>query len=125
MSTETAENDSTDYDTVERVDEYENGVRLHIRSKRGTGTRDEDTVSGELYADSIDELEANREALREQVVTTLNELRHNQPDSDLLGVDDQQVIADLLQGLQDTYVPSEPEATAMVEEVGHQLAVDV
>jgi hypothetical protein len=72
--------DDTSYDTTERVDQYEHGARLHIRSKRGTGTRDEDKVSGELHAESIEALDAQREQLREMVVTTLRELRDTQPD---------------------------------------------
>jgi hypothetical protein len=72
--------DDTSYDTTERIDQYEHGASLHIRSKRGTGTRDEDKVSGELHADSVDELDARREQLRETVVTTLRELRDTQPD---------------------------------------------
>jgi hypothetical protein len=124
MTTEAPASDSTSYDTVERVDEYENGVRLHIRSKRGTGTRDEDTVSGELHADSVDELEASRAALREQVVTTLNELRNNQPDSELLTVDDQAVLADLLEGLREDDAASGVQADAMVDEALGRLAVE-
>jgi hypothetical protein len=124
MATEAPDSDSTGYDSVERVDEYENGVRLHIRSKRGTGTRDEDKVSGELYADSIEELESNRAQLREQVVATLNELRNNQPDSDLLTVDDQGVLADLVQGLHDEHVKPTAEADAMVDEALDRLAIE-
>jgi hypothetical protein len=74
--------DDTSYDTTERVDQYEHDARLHIRSKHGTGTRDEDKVSGELHAESVDALEANREHLRNQVVDILEDLRHTQPDSD-------------------------------------------
>ncbi|MFT4920830.1 MAG: hypothetical protein ACI8XM_000021 [Haloarculaceae archaeon] len=85
--------ETDEYDTTERVDQYENGARLHIRSKRGTGTRDEDKVSGELHADSVDALEAKRDQLRETVVATLRELRHTQPDSDLLTNDDQRELA--------------------------------
>jgi hypothetical protein len=91
-----------EYDTTERIDQYENGARLHIRSKRGTGTRDEDKVSGELHADSVGALDAQRDQLRETVVSTLRELRHSQPDSELLTVDDQQALAsELVSALND------------------------
>jgi hypothetical protein len=94
--------DDTSYDTTERVDQYDNGARLHIRSKRGTGTRDEDKVSGELHAETVEELDAKREQLRETVVSTLRELRRTQPDSDLLTRDDQQALAtDLISALDD------------------------
>jgi hypothetical protein len=124
MATEAPDSDNTGYDTVERVDEYENGVRLHIRSKRGTGTRDEDKVGGELYADSIEELEANRAQLREQVIETLNELRNNQPDSNLLTVDEQTVLADLVQGLRDEHLDPTAEADTMVDEALDRLAIE-
>jgi len=94
--------DDTSYDTTERIDQYENGARLHIRSKRGTGTRDEDKVSGELHADSVDALDAQHDQLRETVVSTLRELRHSQPDSELLTADDQQTLAaELVSALDD------------------------
>lgn len=94
--------DDTSYDTTERVDQYDNGARLHIRSKRGTGTRDEDKVSGELHAETAEELDAKRDQLRETVVSTLRELRHTQPDSDLLTRDDQEALAtDLISALED------------------------
>jgi hypothetical protein len=95
--------DDTSYDTTERVDQYEHGARLHIRSKRGTGTRDEDKVSGELHVESVDALEANREHLRNQVVDTLEDLRHTQPDSDLLTRDDQQALANELTDVLDDF----------------------
>ena len=94
--------DDTSYDTTERIDQYEHGARLHIRSKRGTGTRDEDKVSGELHAESVDALDAERDQLRETVTTTLRELRHSQPDSELLAEDDQQALAsELVSALND------------------------
>jgi hypothetical protein len=94
--------DDTSYDTTERVDQYDNGARLHIRSKRGTGTRDEDKVSGELHADTVDALDDRREQLRETVVETLEDLRHTQPDSDLLTNDEQRELAnELISALDD------------------------
>lgn len=99
-----------DYDTTERVDQYENGVRLHVRSKRGTEPRDEDKVSGELNADTIAELEAGRADLREAVVETLAELRCSQPDSKLLTPSDQSAVAtdltDVLDSVSD-HAPAE------------------
>jgi hypothetical protein len=113
--------DDTSYDTTERVDQYEHGARLHIRSKRGTGTRDEDKVSGELHADTVEELDTERDQLRETVVSTLRELRHNQPDSDLLTRDDQQALAtELINALDD--VGKDPQAVRdTVDDVVNQL----
>jgi hypothetical protein len=112
------------YDTTERVDEYENGVRLHIRSKRGSGTRDEDKVSGELHADSIEELEAKRAALREQVVTTLRELREHQPDKRILTADEQaELKADLWQVLDEVSDESR-EAKETLESAIEELSVE-
>lgn len=92
----TTNGDSSNYDAIERVDEFDQGVRLHVRSKRGTGTRDEDKVSGEIHVDTLEELEAARPRLRAQIVQTMEDLRHSQPDEDLLGPEEQDDLAKTL-----------------------------
>ena len=97
-----ANGDSRNYDTINRVDEFDQGVRLHVRCKRGTGTRDEDKVSGEIHLDTLNELETARPKLRQQVVQTMVDLRHSQPDEDLLAPDEQDELAKALTPILDT-----------------------
>jgi len=97
-----ANGDNSSYDAIERVDEFDQGVRFHVRCKRGTGTRDEDKISGEIHADTLEELEAARPRLRAQVVQTMKEVRHSQPDEDLLAPDEQDELAKALTPILDT-----------------------
>lgn len=69
-------------DHVEKVERTDHGYRLKIESTRGTGTRNEDTVKGQIRTETLDQLEDERDKLVEDVVETLNELRSNQPDHD-------------------------------------------
>ena len=62
------------------VTETEDFCILQIQSKRGSGTRDEDRVKATLKRDTREDVEAEREALIEQVRATLTDVRAIQPD---------------------------------------------
>lgn len=66
-------------DVDERVESFETGYKLSVKSVRGTGTRDQDTVRAELKTEQPP-TEADREALRDRVVDTMAELRAFDPD---------------------------------------------
>lgn len=67
---------------TEQIEQTETGVRIHIRSTRGTGTRDQDKVSVEGKFENMEELEAHRNDLVNACTEELNRLRENQPDSE-------------------------------------------
>lgn len=68
-----------DYDTTEKVEEFEKGFRLTVKCTRGTGTRDEDTVKAELRTEEMptaDKAAAVNREVRQQIM----DLREFQPD---------------------------------------------
>jgi len=71
-----------EYDTKEKLERTDTGYRLTVESKRGTGTRDQDTVKVEYRSEDIPEFRT-REELTDQVKQRMNELRENQPDEDV------------------------------------------
>lgn len=70
----------TEHDTTEKVEQTETGYELSIRSKRGTGTRDEDTVKAKAKTATLEELEEERERLNAVVRDAMNMRRSHQPD---------------------------------------------
>lgn len=66
----------------ETVEQVETGYRVEIKHKRGTGTRDEDTVSAVAKTESLDQLREERNTLRTIVVEEMERLREHQPDAD-------------------------------------------
>lgn len=72
--------EQADEQVYEEVEHTKTGVTLKIESKRGTGTRDQDTVKTEVKGKTIEEVEAQREQARKMVIEEMNALRANQPD---------------------------------------------
>lgn len=66
----------------ETIEEVETGYRFTIKSKRGTGTRDEDTVSATAKTESLDELREQRKILRRSVIEEMGILRSFNPDEE-------------------------------------------
>jgi len=81
-------------------------------------------VSGELQADTIEELEAKRAALREQVVTTLGELREHQPDKRILTADEQAKLKTDLWQVLDEVSDESREAKETLESAIEELSVE-
>jgi len=83
-NTSTASDDNTSSDELvrEKVEHTKYGVTLSLESKRGTGTRDQDTVKATVRAETMDELDNQRRTAREMVIEEMNTLRTNQPDQD-------------------------------------------
>ena len=67
----------------ETVEEIERGYRIEIKHKRGTGTRDSDTITAEAKTESLDELREERKALRSAVIEEMERLREHQPDGEV------------------------------------------
>ena len=70
---------SDDYDTTEKLERTDTGFRLEVKSTRGTGTRDSDTVKAELKTETLPSLD-EREQVTENVIQELRRLREFQPD---------------------------------------------
>jgi hypothetical protein len=66
--------------TDETITERKDGVTVHIETKRGTGTRDQDKVSVTAHYDSLPEAFADRELLKECAEVMAYELRQIQPE---------------------------------------------
>lgn len=69
---------SEDYDTTEKVEQTETGFRLEVKSTRGTGTRDSDTVKAELRTEHFPTV-SEREKLTDAVTSRMAALRSHQP----------------------------------------------
>lgn len=54
--------------------------QLKIQTTRGTGTRDQDKVTGKVRADSLEELEERRDEMMDVLTETADEARSFQPD---------------------------------------------
>lgn len=70
----------TEPETTEQIEEVERGYRLHVSSKRGTGTRDEDKVSATAKTESLEELQQDASALHSLVSQMMDNRRAHQPD---------------------------------------------
>lgn len=72
---------SDDYDTTEKLERTDTGFCLEVKSTRGTGTRDSDTVKAELRTETLPTLE-EREKVTETVIQELDTLREFHPDGE-------------------------------------------
>jgi hypothetical protein len=72
----------TEPDTTEKVEQTETGYRLTIKSKRGTGTRDQDEVSITGKTETLAKLMEQREAMRTAVIVEMKQQRLHQPDTE-------------------------------------------
>ena len=69
-----------DIDTTEQIYETERGYTLHVSSKRGTGTRDEDKVSLTAHTETLDQLNQQRAKINGIVTAEMDARREHQPD---------------------------------------------
>lgn len=73
----------SEHDTTEKVEQTEYGYRLTIESTRGTGTRDQDSVSITGKAETLEKLNEQRSAMRTAVTVEMNQRRMHKPDEEL------------------------------------------
>lgn len=66
--------------TDETITERKDGVTVHIETKRGTGTRDQDKVALTGHYDDLPEAYQHRESLKDYVRIMAEELRQIQPE---------------------------------------------
>lgn len=69
-------------DTTEKVEQTETGYRLTVKSKRGTGTRDEDTVSVTAKTETLEELEQQAPRLEAVVKAEMDNRRAHRTESE-------------------------------------------
>lgn len=68
------------HDKQETLTEMENGMmRLKVKLTRGDGVRDQDEITGELVADSLDELKEDLEEFHHVVYGEANRARSYDP----------------------------------------------
>ena len=72
----------TEPDTTEKVETTETGYRMTIKSKRGTGTRDQDEVSITAKTETLEKLNEQRTALRTAVKVEMEHRRLHHPDKE-------------------------------------------
>jgi hypothetical protein len=72
----------TEPDTTEKVETTETGYRMTIKSKRGTGTRDQDEVSITAKTETLEKLNEQRTALRTAVKVEMEQRRLHHPDKE-------------------------------------------
>lgn len=65
---------------TEKIEEIETGYRLTVKSKRGTGTRDEDTVSVTAKTETLEEIEDESPRVHAAVQAMMDNRRAHQPD---------------------------------------------
>jgi hypothetical protein len=73
----------TEPDTTEKVETTETGYRMTIKSKRGTGTRDQDEVSITAKTETLEKLQEQRTVIRTAVITEMKQQRMHKPDKEL------------------------------------------
>lgn len=66
---------SDEPDTTEKIVKRTEGVRVEVTSKRGTGTRDQDTVEAYAYYDTVNEAMENSDKLTKVVKERMKEAR--------------------------------------------------
>lgn len=66
----------------ETIENISSGVVLKAKTKRGTGTRDQDTVTGKIKGETVEEVKDQREELIEAIEETCEELRKIQPEGE-------------------------------------------
>lgn len=76
---------SDDQDREKKIEEVETGYRMTIKSKRGTGTRDEDTVTITAKTETLEKLNQQAPALEASVTATMENRRNHQPDQEQEG----------------------------------------
>lgn len=73
--------DDDDVPVTHHTIQTDTGFELHVRSKRGTGTRDEDKVSMTVNKGTLEEIAAVHDSVIDTVKDTMRELRDYDPDS--------------------------------------------
>jgi len=76
MTSEPTEPNAELTDRIERTDV---GVSLTVKLKRGTGTRDQDTITAKVKATTLEEAQEDVDKLRAYVRALADEVRAIQP----------------------------------------------
>ncbi|MWG33787.1 DUF7389 domain-containing protein [Halomarina oriensis] len=76
MTSEPTQPDAQLTDRIERTDV---GVSLTVKLKRGTGTRDQDTITAKVKATTLEEAREDMDDLRAYVRALADEVRAIQP----------------------------------------------
>lgn len=74
--------DTADPDVTEHVERTDVGVSITAELKRGTGTRDQDKLTGKVKAETLEEARADMDQLKEHMAEWADDLRTIQPDAD-------------------------------------------
>lgn len=74
--------DDTPYEADETIQNLSTGVELKAKMKRGTGTRDQDTIVAKIKGETTEEVEEKREEMVEAMKETAEELREIQPEGE-------------------------------------------
>jgi len=65
----------TDAQLIDRIERTDVGVSLTVKLKRGTGTRDQDTITAKVKATTLDEAREDMDELRAYVRALAAEVR--------------------------------------------------
>lgn len=69
-------------DTTEQIEQTETGYRLTVKSKRGTETRDEDTVTVSAKTETLEQLEDESPRVHATVSAMMDNRKAHQPDGE-------------------------------------------
>lgn len=69
-------------DVTEHVERTDVGVSITAELKRGTGTRDQDKLTGKVKAETLEEARADMDTLKEDMAAWAEDLRAIQPEPD-------------------------------------------
>jgi len=75
LHTMTDEPTQSDAQLIDRIERTDVGVSLTVKLKRGTGTRDQDTITAKVKATTLDEAREDMDELRAYVRALAAEVR--------------------------------------------------
>ena len=75
----TDEPTQTDAQLTDRIERTDVGVSLTVKLKRGTGTRDQDTITAKVKATTLEEAREDMDELRAYVRALADDVRAIQP----------------------------------------------
>lgn len=71
-----------DFDPDKSIEKMSKGVVLKLKAKRGTGTRDQDTVVGKVKDETVGKAKAKSDELADAMKERLDDLRQMNPERD-------------------------------------------
>jgi hypothetical protein len=71
----------SDSDITEKVERTDVGVSITVQLTRGTGTRDQDKITGKVKAETLDEARDDMDKLKEYMEWWADDLRQIQPEN--------------------------------------------